>query len=394
MTFWSILAIVLAVALLAVVAVLIFARVTGRLRWSIEPDDDEDADDLSDDTATLLSILPVTSIVVDRHDEVVRSSPSAYRLGLVSDDAIVNTRVLEEVRAIRTKGGKSSFDITTQTPERFVQDAKPSDDAQLATRTNWLNITVGGIGEHFVVVLVNDESDTVRFAETRDAFIANVSEQLLEPTKALDSLADSLESNALDGEVIARDAKQVRSSSNKLHHMVDDLLLLIKAQEPVTPSDANLLNVMECLHACEAKVQAEAQQLGVTLVVKGDDTLTVNGDADQIDSALVKLAENAIRYSKSGGTVSMTAAKSQDGSGVVIRVVDQGAGIAKADQTHIFERFYRGAAQNDRTQDGVGLGLAIVKHVALTHHGEVSVWSAPGQGSTFTLALPLAKPRS
>ena len=71
-------------------------------------------------------------------------------------------------------------------------------------------------------------------------------------------------------------------------------------------------------------------------------------------------------------------------------MIDHGQGMDKEDQKRIFERFYRGKNQNERTADGVGLGLAIVKHVALTHHGSVGVWSAPRQGSTFTVALPLA----
>ena len=75
----------------------------------------------------------------------------------------------------------------------------------------------------------------------------------------------------------------------------------------------------------------------------------------------------------------------------MIRVIDQGTGIAKKDQARIFERFYRGVEQSNRTADGVGLGLAIGKHVALTHHGDVTVWSAHGQGSTFSLTLPLAQ---
>ena len=89
--------------------------------------------------------------------------------------------------------------------------------------------------------------------------------------------------------------------------------------------------------------------------------------------------------------VSVSASKDKDGDRAVIRVIDQGAGIAKKDQARIFERFYRGVEQSNRTADGVGLGLAIVKHVALTHHGSASVWSAPGQGSTFTLELPVAR---
>ena len=118
------------------------------------------------------------------------------------------------------------------------------------------------------------------------------------------------------------------------------------------------------------------------LNIKGDDDLVINGEADQIDSAVTKLIENAIGYSKENGVVSVSASKDKDGDRAVIRVIDQGAG---------FERFYRGAEQSNRTADGVGLGLAIVKHVALTHHGDVTVWSAPGQGSTFSLTLPLAQ---
>ena len=87
--------------------------------------------------------------------------------------------------------------------------------------------------------------------------------------------------------------------------------------------------------------------------------------------------------------VSVSASKDKDGDRAVIRVIDQGTGIAKKDQARIFERFYRGVEQSNRTADGVGLGLAIVKHVALTHHGDVTVWSAPGQGSTFSLTLPV-----
>ena len=138
-------------------------------------------------------------------------------------------------------------------------------------------------------------------------------------------------------------------------------------------------------------VGTEWSNAQVQLNIKGDDDLVINGEADQIDSAVTKLIENAIGYSKENGVVSVSASKDKDGDRAVIRVIDQGTGIAKKDQARIFERFYRGVEQSNRTADGVGLGLAIVKHVALTHHGDVTVWSAPGQGSTFSLTLPLAQ---
>ena len=87
----------------------------------------------------------------------------------------------------------------------------------------------------------------------------------------------------------------------------------------------------------------------------------------------------------------MAVTASSDGGHAVVRVIDQGCGIPKSEQEHIFERFYRGKEQNERTGAGIGLGLAIVKHVALSHHGAASVWSSPKSGSTFSLSLPVAR---
>lgn len=89
--------------------------------------------------------------------------------------------------------------------------------------------------------------------------------------------------------------------------------------------------------------------------------------------------------------MNVTVNPDESGTQAVIRVLDRGVGIAAKEQNRIFERFYRADNQNERSGDGIGLGLAIVKHVALTHHGSASVWSSPGQGSTFTFALPLAR---
>jgi signal transduction histidine kinase len=135
----------------------------------------------------------------------------------------------------------------------------------------------------------------------------------------------------------------------------------------------------------------KAEHAAIELNVGGDPDVTVNADAQQISAAIGKLVENAIIYSSPGMHVNVAVEATPDGTHAVVRVIDQGTGIAKAERDHIFERFYRGSNQNEASADGVGLGLAIVKHVALTHNGSVTVWSAPRQGSTFSLILPKAK---
>ena len=104
-----------------------------------------------------------------------------------------------------------------------------------------------------------------------------------------------------------------------------------------------------------------------------------------------ELLENAIAYSPDGKGITVSVKPNEDGTKVLLSVLDRGCGIAQKEQSRIFERFYRGGNQNGYSEEGIGLGLAIVKHVALTHHGSASVWSAPGQGSTFTLELPVAR---
>lgn len=357
---------------------------------------DEGDDDLDDDVAALLSMIPSATLVVDEHDEVVRANPQAYRLGVVSDDAISEASVLEAVRQVRASGGRQVFDIETSTPRRFIEvgdgeHGPDGTDVSGVSRPNWLKVTVGRISGRFVVVLLDDVSDAIRFSQVRDSFIINVSEQLLKPTDALERLSADLESGGLDGRSLAARAHEVRQASAHLNHLVGDLLLLIKAQAPVTPSSANRLTVLDQLQAVADQLKDMSAEMGVGVRVSGDATLTVNGEADQIRTAVTKLVENALAYSPAGSQVSVSVKRSEDGGHAVIRVIDQGTGIPKADQERIFERFWRGGNQNERSADGVGLGLAIVKHVALTHHGTAGVWSAPGQGSTFSLTLPLSK---
>ena len=370
-----------------------------------------DGEALEGSTQALLALIPAAAVVVDGDDEVVRSSPDAYRLGIVSNDEISNSKIIEAIAQVRRSGGRRSFNLITRTPTEFALDAAAesteSDDweisqAQAVSRRNWLKITLGRIDRSLVVVLIDDVSDSVRFVRTRDAFITNVSEQMLKPVQALEELAAQLKTTShLEGDdpellrshlrSVSKDASSVQRYSAYLGHVLKDLLLLIRAQERIRPSRENVLDVAEQIRAVVQGEQDRADQAHVTLRWRCDQPLTIHGDGQQIRVALAKLVENAISYSSSGSTVSLVAQASKDGHYGIIRVVDHGRGISKADQGRIFERFYRADNQSEETAVGIGLGLAIVKHVALTHHGSVAVWSAPGEGSTFTLMLPLAQ---
>ena len=349
-------------------------------------------EELDESTTALLAMLPQATVVVDRHGDVIRANHAAYTLGVVDDDMIIDDTVREEVRRVLETGQRRRFDLTTHTSEHGAADVagdEPALHVQGVTRPNWLKVTVGRVGA-FAVILLDDVSGAIRFSQMRDTFIVNVSQQLRQPTQALAQLADSLESDALDAEQISWNAHQVRASCDRLDHMVADLMLLIEAQEPVMPSSANRVEVTRLLTDATGIVRDAAERRRVRIDTDCTDGLTVNGDAGQLAAAVAKLMHNAVVYSAPGGVVRVAAMPSADGAQALIRVIDQGVGIVKDEQEHIFERFYRGSNQTTASRDGIGLGLAIVKHVALAHHGGVTVWSRPGSGATFTLSLPVA----
>ncbi|MFU0516821.1 sensor histidine kinase [Gardnerella pickettii] len=387
-------------------------------------DIDDSSEDISSDACAVLAMLPGATIVVDKNNDVLRASSQSYTLGVVLDDSIVQPRVLQAVNNVRFSGGYESFDLVTFTPKQYVtisedndfyvdnadnvdnasysqssaafdssstQSSDSASSPSTISRPNWLNITVGSVGEGKVVVIINDSSAEHLFEQTRNDFISNVSNQLISSTRMISSLTNVLQSKDVNASRIKDIAASAQKSSKHLEHMLEDLLLLMRAQSPIDTSKASVVNVLKVLEDVKNLVSALSSSKNVRVIIKADSSLNVLADSSQISSAIRKLVENAIIYSNKNSVVALCALKSEDNRFAVIRVVDSGIGIPLKDQPRIFERFYRSSNQNDFSKDGVGLGLAIAKHVALTHHGSITLWSRPGQGTTVNFAIPLAK---
>lgn len=387
-------------------------------------DIDDSSEDISSDACAVLAMLPGATIVVDKNNDVLRASSQSYTLGVVLDDSIVQPRVLQAVNNVRFSGGYESFDLVTFTPKQYVtisedndfyvdnvdnadnasylqssaafdssstQSSDSASSPSTISRPNWLNITVGSVGTGKVVVVINDSSAEHLFEQTRNDFISNVSNQLISSTRMISSLTNVLQSKDVNASRIKDIAASAQKSSKHLEHMLEDLLLLMRAQSSIDASKASVVNVLKVLEDVKNLVSSLSSSQNVRVIIKADSSLNVLADSSQISSAIRKLVENAIIYSNKNSVVALCALKSEDNRFAVIRVVDSGIGIPLKDQPRIFERFYRSSNQNDFSKDGVGLGLAIAKHVALTHHGSITLWSRPGQGTTVNFAIPLAK---
>ena len=170
--------------------------------------------------------------------------------------------------------------------------------------------------------------------------------------------------------------------------MVSDLLLLIKAQEPILPTASNRINVMEQVKTVVGAHRDMAQRRGIDIEIDGDESLDINGEGEQIQAAVAKLLENAIAYSPDGKGITVSVKPNEDGTKVLLSVLDRGCGITQKEQSRIFERFYRIDKARSRKSGGAGLGLAIVRNMVERNRGEIFVESKVGEGSTFTISFP------
>lgn len=199
-------------------------------------------------------------------------------------------------------------------------------------------------------------------------------------------LAEALLASADDSETVRRFAEKVLIEANRLGDMVAELIELSRLQGAERLPNMTDVDVDTIVSEAISRHKVAADNADIEVRTDAPSNLRVLGDQTLLVTALANLVSNAIAYSPRGSLVSIS--RRRRGANIEIAVTDRGIGIAPEDQERVFERFFRGDKARSRATGGSGLGLAIVKHVAANHDGTIRVWSKPGTGSTFTLALP------
>jgi PAS domain S-box len=245
-----------------------------------------------------------------------------------------------------------------------------------------------------VLMVMNDLTKLNRLETIRQDFVANVSHELKTPITAIKGYVETLLDGALDDtENARRFLGIVIRQANRLDAIVDDLLTLSRIENrenkkeiALEPGEAGPV-LESALQTCA--VLADAKDIALQTVC--DKKVMASMNQPLLEQAVINLLKNAIAYSPHGATVILKCQESMTmGSErkVLLKVIDNGSGIAREHLPRLFERFYRCDKARSRDQGGTGLGLAIVKHIAHVHQGTVEVESAPGKGSTFTITLP------
>lgn len=324
--------------------------------------------------AQLMSVLPGASLAVDGVSGAVeRASQRAVSLGLVTANRIAVPELDELVRRVMADGATRERDFLLR---RSPRDAAP---LHLRARAGTLNSTT-------VLVFVEDVTGVRRVDTVRRDFVANVSHELKTPVGALLLLSEALSDASEDPKAVRRFSDRITAECERLTRLIADLIDLSRLQSDDPLQEAREVAIDDLIGEAVDTVRTAAAGQQISVVVGGTRGLSVYGVEDQLVTALRNLLANAIAYSQPKTQVAVGVAAA-DGT-VSISVKDQGIGIANGEIDRIFERFYRVDPARSRVTGGTGLGLSLVKHICQNHGGEVTVWSVPGEGSTFTLRLP------
>lgn len=244
----------------------------------------------------------------------------------------------------------------------------------------------GGAG---VLVLFYEVTALERLERMRRDLVANVSHELRTPLTAIQGCAETL----LDGAIEHPDHSRrfveiIRSHSERLGNIASDLLVLSEIETGSERRPPELVSVPDAIQAAVNTVEPHARDRNIDLRLNAIPPANIRGYRVRLEQALVNLLDNAIKFNRPGGFVQAEA--HVEGRWVRISVADNGVGIPALDQPRVFERFYRVDKSRSREVGGTGLGLAIVKHAAESMGGRVTLESAVGRGSKFSLHLPLA----
>ena len=256
----------------------------------------------------------------------------------------------------------------------------------------WLQVNAAVItnstGEREGTILVfRDLTRLKQLERTREEFVANVSHELRTPLSLIKGYVETLQDGARQNpEICERFLKIIERNANRLDLLIQDLLTISALESGRMSLDLQPFDLTTLVDRVFSHLQTNAENKSIRLVNTAS-SLMVTADPNRLDQVLTNLVDNAIKYGRSSGSVTV-GWKQLDAGYPEIFVCDDGPGIPGEALDRVFERFYRVDKARSRDQGGTGLGLSIVKHIVQAHGGEVRVESELGKGTTFFFTLP------
>ncbi len=330
--------------------------------------------DAVDGERRMLAMLGESVIITDVHGNVIVSNTAAAEHGLVFDGRLTD----DGVRGLIASAVEGHEPVHAD----IELDGGP--------QARHIAVTAQPISACRVAVVCADTGYRRNVDRMRRDFVTNVSHELKTPVGAIMLLSETIADAGDDLEMIRHFAGRIGMEAQRLDGLVRRLIELGRMSNP-GERPKQTVDARDLVHGAiaDTEVTAAARHTDVRMRDGAvDRPLAVCVDAAAVHIALKNLVENAINYSPEHSDVTVDVTQA-DGH-VRIRVIDHGVGIPSPLQGRIFERFYRVDPARSRLTGGTGLGLSIANHHIRANGGTIDVWSKPGEGSTFTVALPLA----
>ncbi len=315
--------------------------------------------------------------VVDRREDLVLANRSSHELGVVD-----GRQMVPEVWRLAQR----VFD-DGESRDGVLHPGPSSTGPVFSVAVSVKRLTTAD--DRFVVVYGWDNSENVRMESARRDFVANVSHELKTPVGAISLLVETMMEARDDPDMVEYFGNRLGVETKRISTMISELIGLSKLQGAESLPESKPVSVDAVVDKAVERSQMAADVEGLDLRTDGPSSAWLMGDEALLVTAVSNLIANAINYSPDDTTV--TVSRAVRGESVVIRVTDRGIGISPDDQKRVFERFFRVDKARSRATGGTGLGLAVVKHTVINHGGNVSLWSRPGTGSTFSLEFPVLR---
>ncbi len=336
----------------------------------------------------MLSSMVEGVIVINRNEKIVLLSAPVYEMLELRSREVIGKPYWEVIRNEEINSLLEEAMAQKHSVQKEITIIAP-EERQFSVQVSSVLLESRELSG--VVAVFHDITELKKMAKVRAEFVANVSHEFKTPLTTIRGFVETLKDGAVnDKEKAKKFLDIILKHTERLEYLVNDLLSLASMESQELRLDLEKVPVPALLESAAGmyKQQLDKKQQRLELQIPKDLPL-IQVDRLKIEQVFINLLDNAIKFTPQGGQITIIAYQ-QNGS-VQVDFQDSGIGIDPQHLPRIFERFYRVDKGRSRDMGGTGLGLAIVKHIVLAHQGKVSVQSTHGNGSTFSVFLPISQ---